>query len=146
MAITSAITNTFITEILRGDHDLTVTTGDTLKIALYVTATMDKTTTAYTTTNEVAAGGGYTQGDKVLVSVTPTYDTTASICDFVDAEWTSSTITAEGCMIYNTSSTITSNAAIMVLDFGGSKSSSSGSFTVQFPAYSVGNAIIQITN
>jgi hypothetical protein len=125
------------------------TTPDTIKMALYVSAaTMDKTTTAYSATNEVASGGGYTTGGNTLtISTAPTSDTAGAVnaayISFTDSAWTTATFTARGALIYNSSQ---SNRAIAVLDFGSDKTVTSGTFTVQFPAYSSGvtASIIQI--
>jgi hypothetical protein len=119
--------------------------ADTFKIALYTSsATLDANTTAYTTSNEVAATGNYSTGGNTLsVSTTPTdggSGTTAFI-DFADTTWASATITARGALIYNNSK---SNAAVAVLDFGSDKTSTDGDFTIQFPAATNTTAIIRI--
>ena len=119
--------------------------ADTFKIALYTSsATLDANTTAYTTSNEVAATGNYTTGGNTLsVSTTPTdggSGTTAFI-DFADTTWASATITARGALIYNNSQ---SNSAVAVLDFGSDKTSTDGDFTIQFPAATNTTAIIRI--
>lgn len=145
MAITQAICNSWKVEILKAEHDFTASTGDTFTMALYLdaTATLSASTTAYTTTGEVAAGGNYSTGGADLTSVTPTLDSSTAVCDFDDETWTSSTITADGALIYN--NTHASDAAVVVLDFGSSKSSSNGDFTVQFPAAAAATAIVRIT-
>lgn len=141
MAITSAICTSFKVEILRMIHDLTATTGDTFKIALYTSAaTLDASTTAYSATNEVV-GTGYVAGGNTLTSVTPVSSGTTAICDFADTTWAASTITARGALIYNSSK---SNRAVAVLDFGSDRSSSSGDFTITFPAADASNAIVRI--
>jgi hypothetical protein len=119
--------------------------ANTFKIALYTNAaTLDATTTAYTTSGEVAATGNYVTGGNTLsVTTTPTNGgsgTTAYI-DFADTTWTSATITARGALIYNNSQ---GNSAVAVLDFGSDKTSTDGDFTVQFPAATNTTAIIRI--
>ncbi len=148
MAITQAMTTSFKVEILNGIHAFgtTVTRGattpDTFKIALYTSsATLDSTTTVYSTTNEVATGGGYTAGGNTLTTVAPTSSGTTAFLDFNDTTWSSSTITANGALIYNSTQ---SNKAVAVLAFGSDKSSSGGNFTIQFPVADASNAILRI--
>ena len=140
MAITQAMCTSFKQEILQGVHNFTsgsgggttTTTGsgNAFKIALYTSsATMSASTTAYSGTNEVANGDGYSTGGNALTNVTPT---------------TSST-TARGALIYNSSTAAgTANRAVVVLDFGADKTSTSGDFTIQFPAAGASTAIIRI--
>ena len=142
MAITQAVCTSFKQEILVEGHDFTATTGDTFKIALYTSsASLDATTTAYSSTNEVSASGTYTAGGGSLTAVTPTTSGTTALCDFADASFTSATITARGALIYNSSN---SNKAVCVLNFGGEKTSTSGTFTVQFPTADASNAILRL--
>jgi hypothetical protein len=148
MAITQAMTTSFKVEILNGIHAFgtTVTRGattpDTFKIALYTSsATLDSTTTVYSTTNEVATGGGYSAGGNTLTTVAPTSSGTTAFLDFNDTTWSSSTITANGALIYNSTQ---SNKAVAVLAFGSDKSSSGGNFTIQFPVADASNAILRI--
>lgn len=142
MAITQAMCSSFKQEILVATHNFTVTTGDVFKLALYTSsATLSAATTAYTATNEVAAGGGYSTGGNTLTNVTPTLSSTTAITDFPDSVWSAATITARGAMIYNSSK---SNKAVAVLDFGADKTSTSGDFTVVFPTPDASNAIIRI--
>lgn len=141
MAITQAMCTSFKKEILTATHDFTATTGDTFKIALFTSsATLSASTTAYSTTNEVS-GTGYTAGGASLTSVTPTTSGTTALCDFADVTWSTSTITANGALIYNSSK---SNKAVVVLAFGADKSSSAGDFTITFPTADASNAIIRI--
>ena len=148
MAITQAMVTSFKVEILNGIHAFgtTVTRGattpDTFNIALYTSsATLDSTTTVYSTTNEVATGGGYTAGGNTLTTVAPTSSGTTAFLDFNDTTWSSSTITANGALIYNSTQ---SNKAVAVLAFGSDKSSSGGNFTIQFPVADASNAILRI--
>jgi hypothetical protein len=138
----------FKVEILNAIHAFgtTVTRGstaaDTFKIALYTSsANLDASTTTYSTTNEVATGGGYTAGGNTLTTIAPTSSGTTAFLDFNDTTWSTSTITANGALIYNSTQ---SNRAVAVLAFGSDKSSSGGNFTIQFPTADASNAIIRI--
>jgi hypothetical protein len=155
MAITTAMATSFKSELLQGIHNFhngsgggtttTTGTGNTFKIALYTSsATMSASTTAYATTNEVS-GTGYTAGGNTLTNVDPTTSGTTALTDFADTTWSSSSITARGCLIYNSSTTAGSaNRAVAILDFGADKTSTSGDFTIQFPTADASNAIIRI--
>lgn len=138
MAITQAMCSSFKQQVLQGTHALDV---DTIKIALYTSsATMGATTTVYSATNEVV-GPGYTAGGNTLAGASVTLDGTTGICTFTNSSWISSTITARGALIYNSSK---ANKAIAVLDFGADKISSFGTFTISFPADDAADAIIRI--
>ena len=142
MAITQAVCTSFKQEILVETHDFTATTGDTFKLALYSSsATLSASTSAYSATNEVSNSGTYTAGGGSLTNVTPTTSGTTAITDFSDISFTSATITARGALIYNSSD---SDKAAVVLDFGGDKTSTSGTFTIQFPAADASNAILRL--
>ena len=141
MAITSAICNSFKQEILVGTHNLTASTGDTFKLALFTSsASLGAGTTAYSTSNEVS-GTGYSAGGATLTSVTPVLDSSTAVCDFDDVSFTSASFTANGRLIYNSSQ---SDKAVAVIAFGGDKTVSSGTFTIQFPTADASNAIIRI--
>ena len=145
MAITSAICNSFKQEILEAEHNFTASTGITFKIALYTSsATLSASTTAYSSSNEItnSSGTAYTAGGEALTSVTPTLDTSTAVCDFSDVSWTSASFTANGCLIYNDSHS--TDAAVCAVAFGGDKTVSSGTFTVQFPAAAATTAIVRI--
>jgi hypothetical protein len=136
----------FKQELLQAKHDFTNTSGDTFKLALYDnSATFTAATTAYTTSNEVT-GTGYSAGGGTLTNVTPTTSGTTALTDFADLTFGSSTITARGCLIYNTTAGAASGTTntIVVLDFGSNKSSSAGDFTIVFPTPDASNAIIRI--
>lgn len=137
----------FKDQILEGVHDFRSSGGDTFKIALYSSAaTLDATTTAYTSSNEVANSGTYAAGGGTLTNVTPTTSGTTAFTDFDDISFTSATINARGALIYNTTPTHTyTNPSVAVLDFGGDKISTAGTFTIQFPAADASNAIIRIS-
>ena len=144
MAITSAICTSFKQELLVGTHNFTATTGNTFKIALYTSsATLGAGTTAFTTSNEITntSGTAYTSGGATLTSVTPTTDSTTAVCDFADVSFTSASFTANGALIYNDTQ---SDKAVAVIAFGGDKTVSSGTFTIQFPTADATNAIIRL--
>jgi poly-gamma-glutamate capsule biosynthesis protein CapA/YwtB (metallophosphatase superfamily) len=144
MAISSAICTSFKQEILVGTHNFTASSGDTFKIALYTSdASLGASTTAYSTSNEISntSGSAYTAGGATLTSVTPTTSGTTAICDFSDVSYTSASFTANGALIYNDDQ---SDKAVAVIAFGGDKTVSSGTFTIQFPTADASNAIIRI--
>ena len=118
-------------------------TADTYKIALYTSATLDATTTAYTSTNETTntAGTAYTAGGLALTGATTSATGTTAICTFSNASWSSASFTARGALIYNSSQ---SNKSVAVLDFGSDKTASAGTFTIIFPTADASNAIIRI--
>jgi len=146
MAITSALCTSFKKELLERKHDFNVTSGHTFKIALFTSsASLDASTTAYTTSNEVV-GTGYTAGGATLTNIDPTSSGTTAFVDFSDVTFASATITAAGALIYNTTTdggSATTNA-VAVISFGGDKTSTNGDFVVQFPAADASNAIIRI--
>ena len=149
MAITSAGFTSFKVELLKGDHNFTASTGDTFKIALFTSsATLGAGTTDYSTSNEITntSGTAYTAGGATLTSVTPTSSGTTAYCDFSDVSWSSASFTANGCLIYNTTTgTGTSTTdAVCAIAFGGDKTVSSGTFTIQFPTADASGAILRI--
>ena len=144
MAISSAICTSFKQEILVGTHNFTASSGDTFKIALYTSsASLGAGTTAFSTSNEISntSGSAYSSGGATLTSVTPTTSGTTAFCDFADVSFTSASFTANGALIYNSSQ---SNKAVAVIAFGGDKTVSSGTFTIQFPTADATNAIIRL--
>ena len=142
MAITQAVCTSFKQELLQGTHNFTATTGDTFKIALYTSsASLDATTTAFSTSNEVSNSGTYTSGGGTLTSVTPTTSGTTALCDFSDVSFSSASFTANGALIYNDTQ---SDKAVAVIAFGGDKTVTSGTFTIQFPTADATNAIIRL--
>ena len=145
MAITSAICNSFKVEILTGTHNFTASSGNTFNLALYTSsATINKSTTAYSSTNEIAntSGSSYSTKGKALTSVTPVLSTDTAVCDFANISWTSASFTANGCLIFN--DTASGDPACCAIAFGGDKTVTSGTFTIEFPAASAGSAIIGI--
>jgi hypothetical protein len=145
MAITQSLPKSFKKQLLDGDQDFTspAGTGDRFKLALYVsTATLGAATTSYTTSGEVSASGTYVAGGKALVNSGTSVVSTVAFTDFADLSFTGVTITARGALIYNTSF---SNAAVAVLNFVTDKTATSGTFTIQFPAFTSTAAIIRIS-
>jgi hypothetical protein len=142
MAISTAFTTSFKSELFSGLHDFDNPGGNTFKIALYTSsATLGASTTAYSGTNEVANGNGYTTGGETLTAVSPTTSGTTAYVDFSDVTWSASTITANGALIYNSTN---SNRACITLAFGSDKSSSNGDFQIIFPTANATDAIIRI--
>ena len=145
MAITSAVCNSFKQEILEAEHNFTASTGNTFNLALYTSSgTFGASTTAYSSSNEITntSGPSYSAKGKALTSVTPTLDSSTAVCDFSDVSWTSASFTANGCLIFNDSHS--TDAAVCAIAFGGDKTVSSGTFTIQFPAAAASTAIIRI--
>ena len=145
MAITSAVCNSFKQEILEAEHNFTASSGNTFNLALYTSdATINKSTTAYSATNEITntSGSAYSAKGNALTSVTPVLSTDTAVCDFADTSWTSASFTANGCLIFN--DTATGDPACCAIAFGGDKTVSSGTFTIQFPTADSSDAIIRI--
>lgn len=142
MAITQAMCTSFKQELMTGTHNFTTSTGNTFKLALYTSsATLGAATTAYSATNE-ASGTNYTAGGAALTNVTPTTSGTTALTDFADLTFSNATVTANGALIYNDSAS--GDPSVVVLAFGGDKTSTAGDFTIQFPAADASNAIIRI--
>ena len=139
MAIVQTMTTSFKAELFTGTQ---VFGTDTFKLALYTSsADLGAATTVYSSTNEVAASGSYVAGGGTLTGVTVASSGTTAWVTFSNISFTSATITARGALIYNSSK---GNKSVAVLDFGQDKSSSSSTFTVQFPVADATNAIIRI--
>ena len=133
----------FKVELMQAVHNFTTGTGDTFKLALYDnSASFTAATTAYTVTNEVANSGTYAAGGGTLTNVTPTSTSTTAFTVFAALSFSSATITAYGAMIYN--DTAAGDPSVCILDFGGAKSSSAGTFTIIFPTDDSTNAILRI--
>ena len=153
MGITSSLVNSFKTELLRGRHNFDTSgatpAGSVFKIALYTNSTtIDTTTTAYGGPSNEVSGAGYSSGGNTLTNTGVGISTVTSFTDFSDSSWTSASFTARGCLIYNSStiSGLTANAAVCGITFGGDKTVSSGTFTIQFPTNDASDAIIRITS
>jgi hypothetical protein len=153
MAITQCLPTSFKVQILTATHNFgtapirATAAADTYKIALYTSsASLDATTTAYTTSNEVPSTGNYTAGGNTLsISTVPSsggVPATTAFLSFSNTTWANSTITnARGALIYNSTQ---GNAAVAIFDFGSDKSTTSGDFTIVFPAANASNAVIRI--
>ena len=151
MAISSAICNTFKRDLLKGFHDFDSSGGDTFKIALYTSsASLGATTTAYSTSNEISnsSGSAYSAGGLALTNngVTGGSSASTAFVDFADAQWTSASFTANGALIYNTQTDGGSGTtdAVCAIAFGGDKTATNGTFTIQFPTADATNAIIRL--
>ena len=163
MAITSAICNSFKEEILQGGHCLNASgstaAGNTIKCALYSAndAVLSKSTTQWTVASTPSAtptntyevsttSTNYVSGGKTLTSIDPTLATDSAVCDFDNESWTSATFTARGLLLYNTTAItgFTTNRSICAINFGGDKTVTSGTFTIEFPAAGASTAIIQL--
>ena len=148
MTIASAVCSSFKTEVLKAIHNFT-NGGNQFKLALYVSsANLGAATTAYATNpggggnTEVANGNGYTTKGASLTNVTPALDGTTAVCDFSNVSFTSASFTANGCLIYN--ETATGDPAVCSIAFGGDKTVTNGTFTIEFPAASASAAILRI--
>jgi len=144
MAITTnAICNSFKKELLEATHNFSNPGGNSFKLSMYTnSATLGKSTTSFTTGNEVTSpSGGYSSGGKALVNVGTSIATNTAITDFADLSFVGVTITARGALIYNDTN---ADKAVAVLDFGGDKTASAGTFTIQFPAFTTSAAILRI--
>ena len=140
MAISQAMCTSFKKELMTATHNFTAA-SNVFKLALYTSsASLGAGTTAYTSSNE-ASGTGYTAKGAFLTSVTPTTSGTTALTDFNDLTFSTATITARGCMIYNSSD---NNKSVATIDFGGDKTSTAGDFTIVFPAAASSTAIIRI--
>ena len=147
MANTSAICSSFKQELLQGKHNFSSSGGDTFKLAMYTnSATLGASTVGYATSNEVSSPSGYSAGGKALVNSGVKVSSGVGITDFADLSFTGVTLTARGALIYNTTMGGGSNTtdAVAVLDFGGDKTATAGTFTIQFPAFTTAAAILRI--
>ena len=128
---------------MKGVHNFTNPGGNSFKLSMYTSsATLGKSTTSFTSDNQVSSPSGYSSGGKALVPVTPTLDSDTAIVDFVDLSFVGVTLTARGALIYN--DTASGDPAVAVLDFGGDKTATSGTFTIQFPTANASSAILRI--
>lgn len=133
----------FKVELMKGIHNFSASGGNTFKLALYTNnAAFTAATTAYTSSDEVTASGSYASGGGTLTNVDPTSSGTTAFTDFSDISFTTATITAYGALIYNDSAT--GDPSVVVLDFGGAKTSTNGTFQIIFPAATSSDAIIRI--
>jgi len=152
MAITTnAICNSFKKELLQGSHDFDAST-DVYKLALYKdTATLGKSTTNYSpnlgATGTEVTSANYTAGGAALVNQGVKVSDSIAITDFANLSFVNVTLTARGALIYNTKTNGGSGTtdAVCVLDFGGNKTATAGTFTIQFPAFTTSAAILRLT-
>ena len=150
MAITSAICSSFKQELLQGKHSFESSGGHTFKLALFTSsASLGAATTDYSTSNEISntSGSAYSAGGATLTNSGVSLSSTTAFTDFSDVTYTSASFTANGAMIYNTTTAGASNTtnAVCILAFGGDFTASNGTFTVQFPTADTSNAIIRIS-
>jgi|TARA_R100000406_G_C3034088_1_gene104089 hypothetical protein len=143
MAITSnAICNSFKKELLEAKHNFSNPGGNSFKLAMYTSAAViGKSTTSFLTTGQVSSPSGYSSGGKALTNVGTSIATNTAITDFADLSFTGVTLTARGALIYNDTN---EDRAVCVLDFGGDKTATAGTFTIQFPAFTTSAAILRI--
>jgi hypothetical protein len=145
MAITTnAICNSFKKQLLEATHNFSNPGGNTFKLSMYTnSAALGKSTTSFTTSGQVSSpSGGYSSGGKALVNVGTSIATNTAITDFADLSFVGVTLTARGALIYN--DTASNDPAVAVLDFGGDKTATAGTFTIQFPAFTTAAAILRI--
>ena len=140
MAVSQAITVSFKQDLMSPGGNLEALT---LKCALYDnTATLNQNTTAYITANEISSSGtNYTTGGATLTNVAISTDGTTAIFDADNVSFANATISAQAALIYNANN---SNSSIAVLDFGGVKTSTNGTFELQFPNADASNGLIRI--
>jgi len=132
----------FKKELLEAVHNFKNSGGSTFNLALYTnSASFTAATTAYTSSNEVS-GTGYTAKGAALTRVDPSTSGTTALTDFADLTFSTATVTARGALIFN--DTASGDPSVVVLDFGGDKTSTAGDFTVVFPTADASNAIIRI--
>ena len=138
----NVVPDSFKTDLLKGkfSFDTSGNSGSTFYLALYTSsASFSTSTSSYRNSNEVS-GTGYTAGGQALTNLGVAISSNIAFVDFSDETWTSATITARFGLIYKNSS----NEAVLVLDFGGDKTSTNGDFTVAFPAATNSAAIIRL--
>lgn len=145
MTITTAMCTSFKQELMVATHNFTASTGNTFKLALFkasVVGTFGAATANYSAMGtDETSGTGYTAGGNALTNVTPTTSGTTALADFNDLIFSAVTLSADGCLIYNSSAT---NKAVSCHDFGGTKTASGGDFTIQFPVADATNAILRL--
>ena len=149
MAITSAICSSFKQELLQGKHNFASSGGHTFKIALFTSsASLDATTTDYSTSNEISntSGSAYNPGGATLTRTGVGLTGTTAFTDFSDVTFSSASFTANGALIYNTTTAGGSGTtdAVCVIAFGGDKTASNGTFKIEFPTNDSSSAIIRL--
>ena len=149
MAITSAICSSFKQELLQGKHSFESSGGHTFKLALFTSsASLGAATTDYSTSNEISntSGSAYVAGGAALTNSGVGLTSTTAFTDFTDVTYSSASFTANGAMIYNTTTNGGSNTTdtVAIIAFGGDKTASNGTFKIEFPANDSSNAIIRL--
>ena len=149
MAITSAICSSFKQELLQGKHNFASSGGDTFKLALFDSdANLGAATTDYSTSEEVTntSGTAYTAGGATLTRSGVGLTGTTAFTDFDDVTYTSASFTANGAMIYNTTTGTSTGTtdSVAIIAFGGDKTASNGTFKIEFPANDATAAIIRL--
>ena len=149
MAITSAICSSFKQELLQGKHNFSSSGGHTFKLALFTSsASLGASTTGYSTSEEITntSGSAYSAGGATLTNSGVSLSSTTAFTDFDDVTYTSASFTANGAMIYNTTTDGGSGTtnAVAIIAFGGDKTASNGTFKIEFPAAAATTAIIRL--
>ena len=149
MAISSAICSSFKQELLQGKHNFSSSGGHTFKIALFDSdASLGASTTDYSTSEEITntSGSAYTAGGATLTRSGVSLSSTTAFTDFSDVSYTSASFTANGALIYNTTTGGGSSTtdAVCVIAFGGDKTATNGTFTIQFPTADASSAILRL--
>ena len=152
MAISSAVCSSFKQELLQGKHNFSSSGGHTFKIALFDSdASLGAATTDYSTSEEITntSGSAYSAGGATLTRSGVSLSSTTAFTDFSDVSYTSASFTANGAMIYNTTTGGGSSTtdAVCIIAFGGDKTATNGTFTISYPDPTTpSNAIISITS
>jgi hypothetical protein len=143
VAFTNTMCVSFLVDLFNGDQDFSADTTDVFKLALYTdAATLDENTTAYSTTNEVADGGGYLAGGNIVtIGTNPTSTGLVAFLDLDDVSWPTSNITSRGALLYNSTK---SDMSVMVMDFLVNKTTSGGDFVVNIPTGNSVSAILRL--
>ena len=149
MAISSAICSSFKQELLQGKHDFDSSSGHTFKLALFTSsASLGASTTDYSTSNEISntSGSAYSAGGATLTNSGVSLSSTTAFTDFSDVTYTSASFTANGALIYNTTTNGGSSTtdAVCAIAFGGDKTASNGTFKIEFPTNDATAAIIRL--
>lgn len=150
MANTQSMCTSFLQELMQGLQNFTTSTGNSFKAALYLaSATINASTTQFTTTNEVS-GTGYTAGGIAVTNGTSPLSTNASATAGV-AYWTPSasltytsvtlTTAFDAVLIYNSTN---SNRAVSVHTFG-SQTITAGTFTLTMPTNSTTTGLLRLS-
>ncbi len=139
----NVVPDSFKTDLLKGEFDFDSSGGSTFKLALYTNISgLTTATTAFTATNEVSTSGtNYTSGGNTLTNNGVAIASNVGYVDFADLTFSSVTLSAVGALIYKSGGT---NPAVLVLDFGGTKTATNGDFVVQFPTANSSSAIIRL--